>query len=83
MSRKKKGSRQVVMPKSDKDRMRIVISADKMNQMRKASEREQRREAGDVMGRAGRGGIHGGGKREINRRDRKASRDQVRNYETD
>lgn len=81
MSRKKGKSTVVQTPKSDKDRMRIVISAETMNRLRRTREREDRKEAGNVMGVSSRCGVHGGGKREIARRDRKAGRQQMKRYQ--
>lgn len=80
MARKNRGSQQVVMRKSEKDRNRMVITAAQIRQGQRAAEREARKEAGDVMGRAGRGGAHGGDKRDFARRDRQAGRQAVRRF---
>ncbi|GEM_PF-2762608 len=64
----------VQAPKPDKERMTIRISSDELRRMDRAARRQADLESGTFF----RGGVHGGDKRERNRRDRRESRQAVR-----
>jgi hypothetical protein len=71
----RKGSRPV-STKKQTDKMFVgTITAEQIRKMQKASERQQRIESG--VRQTG-SGVHGGGKREVNRRERKSWKQDVR-----
>lgn len=65
---------EVTMPKSDKDKMTIRIPAEEIAKMDRAARRNADIERGTFI----RGGVHGGDKRQRNRRERRDARVQAR-----
>jgi hypothetical protein len=66
-----------VTPRKSKKDLRIVISGEKLRQLAKGHEREERKRNGTLI--ISGAGAHGNDKAE-NRRDRRESRQQLTNY---
>jgi len=79
MAKRNKGGKMqaVQMRKSDKERMRIRISAEDQLMMDRAARREAELDSGVFF----RGGVHGGSKNQQHRRDRRQGRRECRSYE--
>ena len=76
MARKKMHN--VTAQKSNKDKMRITISKEDMLTMDRAARRQADIDAGRTLPGGVRGGVHGGGKHERNKRDRRDAREDLR-----
>ena len=69
----------VTPPKDKKAKMTITFSVEQQLTWDRAARRKAQIESGTFV----RGGIHGGGKREQNKRERRDSRQQSRNYQNE
>jgi hypothetical protein len=73
-----KRNKHVVQPPRDKKKdMTIHIGSDELLKMDRAARRQAQIDSGTFV----RGGIHGGDKRDRNRRDRKMNRQESRRYQ--